>query len=79
MTKPPTARPWPRQRVCLVPGGHETARIRPGLPDEPTGDELGAMQRRRRMTHFEIDDVSVECSIDCVNLAGIMAGRKNAL
>ena len=28
------------------------------------------------MTHFEIDDVSVECSIDCVNLADIMAGKK---
>ena len=31
------SRRWPRQRVCLVPGGRETARIRPGLPDEPLG------------------------------------------
>ena len=30
MTKPPTASPWPRQRVCLVPGGRETARNQAG-------------------------------------------------
>ena len=50
MTKPPTARPWPRQRVCLVPGGRETARIRPGLPDKPTG-KLGAMPKEETEWH----------------------------
>ena len=33
MTEPSKTRGWPPQRVALVPGGRETARIRPGLPE----------------------------------------------
>ena len=45
-------RGWPPQRVALVPGGRETARIRPGLPDKPTG-KLGAMPAAPATFHRE--------------------------